>query len=172
MRTMLRHFIPLATTCSVALSAMAQNPAAELDALVKKIKPRSEVLDTANELTLQVILPPQYSQCLYAALVEAGQKNNVANSYLLEQIDLLTEAGLPTSSISGIIAYGHAITNVVFALELGKPVDELQGDDFKTRQTHIYRTFKRLACVNNFSDERVQSALRELIKRARPQTPR
>jgi hypothetical protein len=155
-------------------SAWAQSPSAQLDDLMKKMKPRSEVLDSAPDLVLQVVLPPQYSQCLHASFAEASQQNNVAHRYLLEQIDFLVTSGLTTSSIQAIIAYGHAITNVTFASELGKSIDKLGGSDFKERQNYIYRTFTRLACVNTFSDERVKPALSELIKSTRPkqQPPR
>jgi hypothetical protein len=149
-------------------SAWAQASKAELDALVQKIKPRSEVLDSAPDLVLQAVLPPQYAQCLYVSFAEAGQQNNVAHTYLLEQIDFLVSSGLTTSSIKSIIAYGHAITNMAFALGIGKSIDKLQGSDFKERQRYIYQSFARLACVNTFSDQRVQPALRELIKSARP----
>ena len=155
-------------------SAWAQSPSAQLDELMQKMKPRSEVLESAPDLVLQVILPPQYAQCLYASFSEAGHQNNVAHRYLLEQIDFLVSAGLTTSSIRSIIAYGHAITNMAFAAELGKSIDKIEGNDFKERQNYIYRTFTRLACFNTFSDQRVQPALRDLIKNARPaqQSPR
>jgi hypothetical protein len=152
----------------LASSAWAQSPNAQLDEFIQKIKPRAEVLETTPDLVLQVVLPPQYPQCLYAAFAEAGQQNSVAHRYLLEQIDFLVSAGLKTSSIQGVIAYGHAITNMSFAAQLGKSVDKLAGNDFKERQNYIYKTFTRLACVNTFSDERVHPALRELIKSSRP----
>jgi hypothetical protein len=149
-------------------SAWAQSPSAQLDDLMKKMKPRAEVLDSAPDLVLQVTLPPQYSQCLHASFAEARQQNNVAHRYLLEQIDFLVSSGLTISSIQAIIAYGHAITNMTFASELGKSIDKLGGSDFKERQSYIYRTFTRLACVNTFSDQRIQPALSELIKSTRP----
>ena len=152
--------------------AQAQNPTAELNALMQKVKPRAEVLDSANDLTLQVILPQQYPQCLYASFAEARQQNNVAQRYLLEQIDFLSSVGLTPASIQSIIAYGHAMTNTVFASQLGKSVDKLQGDDFKERQKYIYQIFTRLACVNTFSDERVLPGLRQLIQGTRAQPPR
>ena len=155
-------------------SAWAQGPNAQIEELIKKMKPRAEVLDSAPDLTLQFVLPPQYSQCLHAAFAEAGQQNNVAHRYLLEQIDFLVSSGLTTSSIQAVIAYGHAITNMTFSSELGKSIDKLGAGDLKGRQNYIYRTFTRLACVNTFSDERVQPALSELIKSTRPkqQPPR
>ena len=149
--------------------AWAQSPGAQLDELMQKMKPRSEVLDSAPDLVLQVVLPPQYAQCLHAAFAEAHQQNNVAHTYLLEQIDFLVSTGLTTSSIQAIIAYGHAITNMIFASERRKSIDKLEGNDLKERQNYIYRTFTRLACVNTFSDQRVQPALRALIKGTRPQ---
>ena len=156
----------------VAFETWGQSPIAELDALMQKAKPRAEVLDSADDLTLQVILPSQYSQCLYASFTETRQKNNVAHRYLLEQIDFLVSAGLTPTSIRAIVAYGHAITNVVFASQLGKSIDQLQGNDFKERQKYNYQTFTRLSCVNTFSDQRIQPALKELIKSTRKQTPR
>jgi hypothetical protein len=153
-------------------SVQAQNPNTEVDAIMQKVKPRSEVLDSANDLTLQVVLPPQYSQCMHAAFSEAGQQNNVAHRFLLEQIDFLVGAGLTPASISSIIAYGHAITNTTFASQIGKSVDKLQGNDFKERQKYIYQVFARLSCVNTFSDERIQPALKGLIASTRQQSTR
>jgi hypothetical protein len=152
----------------LASAAWAQSPNAQLDEMMQKIKPRSEVLETTPDLVLQVVLPPQYPQCLHAAFAEAGQQNTVAHRYLLEQIDFLVSTGLKTNSIQGLIAYGHAITNMSFAAQLGKSVDKLAGNDFKERQNYIYKTFTRLACVNTFSDERIHPALRELIRSSRP----
>lgn len=148
-------------------SSWAQTPNTELESFVQKMKPRAELLNSANDLTLQVALPPQYSQCLHAAFSEAQQQNNVAHRYLLEQIDFLVGAGLTGGSIQALVAYGHAITNVMFASELRKSIDKLEGNDFKERQKYIYRKFTQLACVNTFSDERVQPALQELIKSTR-----
>jgi len=150
-------------------SALAQTANTQLSEIVDKIKPRAEVLNTAPDLVLQVVLPPQYAQCLYASFAEAKQENNVAHRYLLEQIDFLVGAGLSTGSIQALIAYGHAVTNMAFAAEVGKSIDKIEGNDFKLRQQYIYRTFTRLACVNTFSDQRVLPALREIIQRARSQ---
>ena len=149
-------------------SAWAQSPNAQLEELVQKIKPRAEILETTPpDLVLQVVLPPQYAQCLHASFTEAGQQNNVAHRYLLEQIDFLASTGLTTNSIQGLIAYGHAVTNMAFATELGKSADKIEGKDFKERQNYIYRTFARLSCVNTFSDQRIQPVLRDLIKSTR-----
>jgi hypothetical protein len=153
------------------VGAQTSNP--QLDELISKVKPRAEVLNSTPELILQAALPPQYAQCLYAAFSEAGQNNNVAHSYLLDQIDFLVSTGLKPSRIQGVLAYGHALTNMSFASSAGKPVDKVGANDLKERQNYIYRTFIRLACVNSFSDQRVQPALRELIKATRVnETPR
>ena len=152
--------------------ASAQSPQEQIDAIVQKIKPRVEVLDSANDLTLQIVLPQQYTQCLYASFAESRHQNNVAHSYLLEQIDFLVSAGLTTASIQSIIAYGHAMTNVIFASNMGKSIDKLEGDDFKERQKYVSQTFARLYCVNTFSDQRIQPSIRELIKGVRANAPR
>ena len=165
----IRYLIQAGALCFMAhASSMAEPMPAQIDQLIHKVKPRAEVLDNQSDLLLQLVLPPQYSQCLYVALAEASQQNNVAHRFVLEQIDFLVGAGLKTSSIQGLIAYGHAITNMAFSSEVGKSVDKLTANDFKERQKYIYRTFSRLSCVNTFSDQRIQPALRDLIGSTRP----
>lgn len=54
----------------------------EFDALLEKVRFRSEVLEVGSDIALQFSLPPQCSKCLHATFTEAQDKNPVAHRYL------------------------------------------------------------------------------------------
>ena len=133
--------------------------------IVETIKRRSDVLSIMGDnIALQFALPPQYSQCLFVAFTESHDGNNVAKSFLLEQIDFLSNSGLSSDKITSLISYGHAVLNHSYAIEAGKGIDELSADDIEKVQKYGYRMFVKHSCVENFGDERVQKILQEIMR--------
>ncbi|BAN35767.1 hypothetical protein SCD_n01956 [Sulfuricella denitrificans skB26] len=148
---------------AISTPAFAQQQQ-EVDALLKKVKPRAEVFDAGSDIALQFSLPPQYAQCLHVSFVEANDKNPVAHRYLLEQVDFLNASGLSSANIKALLSYGHALSNLSYASQAGRPLDKLDASDLPKLQKYSYQTFARLACVQVFSDDRLHEALRNLIR--------
>lgn len=156
-------FVVAALACAQLVAAQPQQ---ELNVLIAKAKPRSEVLEVGSDIALQFSLPPQYSQCLHVSFVEAQGKNSVAHRYLLEQIDFLVTSCVSPSSIKSLLSYGHAISSLGYASQAGRPIDKLDATDLPKLQRYSYETFARLSCVQVFSDTRLHEALRSIIRAA------
>lgn len=135
--------------------------------IVTTLKQRNDVVLAAKRgIMLQFTFPPQYALCLYAAYTQARHENSVAHDFLLTQIDLLYSAGLSATDISGLIAYGNALSTNDYATSSGRPLDKLDATDFANMQAATLRTLVKHSCVKTFGGSKVQSAIRDLARSA------
>ena len=104
--------------------------------------------------------------CLYAAAAQSGRGESsvTAHDFLLRQIDFLIASGLSTSSIKGLISYGHAITSMEFAQIAGKSVDKFSASDLEQFQSYTDHAYARHSCAA-FSDESLQTTIKQYIAR-------
>ena len=145
------------------ISASTENNP-QLDSLVSKVKIRANVFNAMNTNdVLHLALPPQYPLCLYVSLKESGKKNNVANDFLLGEIDFLSNNKLSTENISGLLAFGHAVFLHSYATKNQITLDKVLFEDQNKIDQYSRELFVKHSCVL-FQENTTRDAIGKLIQ--------
>lgn len=155
---------------SVLLLGSAQADQATLDKLqpiLERAKTRSPILTGLHvDTRLQLLLPRQYPACLYASSLSANHKNEAAHAFILKQIDLMTDAGMGTGDVRGLVGFGHGEFLATLGNRQGELVDKLGAGQIQAMVDFAQERFVTLRCAETFEDERVATSIQTIIREA------
>ncbi|AZS78824.1 hypothetical protein ELS24_10430 [Achromobacter spanius] len=167
----MRNLLAFLMAATVLGTAHADQPVSQsLQPIIERAKARAPVLSGLPvDTRLHLLLPIQYPACLYASSLGATQNDEEAHTFLLGQIDVMTDAGMQTADVRSLIAFGHGEFLASLRARQGKQVEKVGPEQIQAMATFAQERFSALKCIKTFTDKRVadsiQTTIRESIRK-------